>query len=180
MAHRPDIDELPDQSTDGLARGGGDPRAIWTRRGFLVVLGSLVVAGGVGLLGVQDAHRTVTDEPWELALDYPALARPGLDAEWTLTVRRTGGITRPVQLSASVGYFGLYEAEGFRPTPREETLAAGAWLLTFDPPPAGGALTVSYEGSIQTGYGTGARGAVSVIDDGVPRATVRFRTLLLP
>lgn len=160
--------------------GGGNSRlAVWGRRVFLLLILAIVVAGLLGFLGVRDGTAAGSGAGYDISLSYPTIARAGLDVPWQVTVTHPGGFDGPITLRVTGDYFDIFESQGIRPQPSQET-QDGSWhYLTFDKP-SGDTLVVSYDIYVKPASQVGRSGTVSVMRHGQPVASVDFRTRLLP
>jgi hypothetical protein len=172
--------ELPASTFTDFETSREGVRSLWLRRAFLVLLLLVVLAGLVGLAGVRSTTSTHTELGWTLTLEHASIARAGLDVPWEVRVRRQGGFDGPVTLAVTGEYLDIFETQAFHPEPAASRRDAQLLYLEFDPPPAGEELVVAYDAYIQPASQLGAEGSVSVIDGGVPRATVEFGTTLWP
>jgi hypothetical protein len=172
---------LPGSTLEGLETPAHDRTLLWVRRGVLMLVLLVVLAGATSSLGVRSGHAHATRSGWTLDLTYARVARSGLDVPWRVTVEHAGGFTGPVKLAVTGGYFDIFETQGFHPEPSAETRDGQTLYLTFDPPPSGDTFVVAYDAYIQPASQVGRRGQVSVIDPDQQRlVTVTFQTLLLP
>lgn len=153
--------------------------ASWGRRAFLLALLGFVAAGLLGLLGVSTTTSTADGDGYQLSLRHATRARAGPDVPWQVTVRHPGGFGASLTLAVTGDYFDIYETQGFTPDASAATRDGDTLYLTFDAPP-GNTFVVSYDAYIQPSSQQGRGGSISVMDDGVPAATVDFRTRLLP
>jgi len=153
--------------------------AVWTRRAFLLVVLLFVIAGLAGLLGVRAATTSAAADGYDLSLQYPRVARAGLDVPWQVTLTHQGGFHGPVVLEVTGDYFDIFESQGISPEPSQETEDGTWWRLTFDPPP-GDTLVVSLDVYVQPSSQRGRGGTLRVLDHGTPTASVDFTTSLLP
>lgn len=83
-------DRLPPTTLDGLESIRADIVGQWVRRAFLGLLSLVVIAGLCGFLGVRTSTAEGAEDGWHLSLDYPAVARAGLDVTWRATVTQDG------------------------------------------------------------------------------------------
>jgi hypothetical protein len=171
---------VPESTLEGLESQRQDVVGARWRRAFLVVLALVVAAGLAGLLGVRDATVQADDDGWSLRLHYAAIARSGLDVPFTVTVRHEGGLGKQVTLALTGDYLDIYETQGFHPEPSATSRDADTLYLTFDTPPEGDTLTVSYDAYIQPASQVGRAATLGVLDDGRRVAVVDFHTRLLP
>jgi hypothetical protein len=89
------------------------------------VLALLVLAGLCSLLGVHTTTATATANGWTLTLNYPRVARAGLDVQWQATVSHPGGFGNDITLAITGDYFNIYETQGFHPSrPRRPATTA--------------------------------------------------------
>ena len=171
---------VPESTLEGLESRRQDVLGARWRRVFLVVLAVVVAAGLAGLLGVRDATARADEGGWSLRLHYAATARAGLDVPFTVTVRHEGGLGKQVTLALTGDYLDIYETQGFHPEPSATTRDADTLYLTFDAPPDGDTLTVSYDAYVQPASQIGRGATLGVLDDGHQVAVVDFHTRLLP
>jgi hypothetical protein len=171
---------LPETSIEGLEKPSQGVLAAWSRRGVLAVVLGLVLAGGIGVLGVRTGQTSASGSGWSLELRYATTARAGLDVPWEVTVRHRGGFDGPVELAVTGAYLDIYETQGFHPEPSEGSRDGDTLYLTFEPPDSGDTLVIAYDAYIQPASQLGRSGSVSVVDHGQRLATVDFRTRLMP
>jgi hypothetical protein len=157
----------------------GERGAAWARRATLAVLACVVAFGLSGLLGVHSSTATATRLGYTMTLDYPAVARAGLDVPWKVSVQHPGGFGKELTLAVTGDYFDIFETQAFHPEPAEETRDGDTLYLRFTAPP-GDTFVVSYDAYIQPASQRGGGGTLSVLDGGVPVASVDFDTRLLP
>jgi hypothetical protein len=171
--------DAPHSTLTGITADAKDRIAAWGRRGFLVLVLLFVIAGLCGLLGVRTATGSADRGGYHLSLEYPRIARAGLDVPWQVTITHPGGFGGPVVLEATGSYFDIFESQGITPEPDKETQDGSWWRMTFDKPP-GDTLVVSLDVYVQPASQVGRSGTVRVLDHGTPAASVDFRTSLLP
>ena len=128
---------------------------------------------------MRDTTSAASEDGWSLRLHYAATARAGLDVPFTATVRHEGGLGKEVTLALTGDYLDLFETQGFHPEPSSTSRDADTIYLTFDAPPEGDVLTVSYDAYIQPAALTG-RDATLSRGAGRPVAVVDINTRLLP
>ncbi len=161
---------------------GPAKRARAARRSFLVVLAAVVVAGAAGLLGVRTVERTARGGGHELTVAYASVARGGLAAPWSLTVRRDGGFVDGETLRVRLGaaYFDLFDENGFSPD-AESSTSDGRYLVQEYEVPDGDTFELSYDARIGPSVQAGERGSAAVLDeDGNVIVEVSFRTWIMP
>jgi hypothetical protein len=168
----------PNSTLEGITTPG--PAGQWFGRVALLVLAVVVVAGGTGWLGVKTFTAEGSGDGYALRLDYPRIARAGLDIEWRATVTHEGGFPGDtVTLAITGDYFDIYETQGFFPDPSSTTRSADTLYLTFDAP-EGDTLVVDYDAYIQPSSQVGNDGVLAVMDDGSRVAQLSFSTWLAP
>ena len=171
---------MPGSTLDGLETTHQDVVGAWWRRAFMMVLVVVVVAGLAGVLGVRDATSQASEDGWSLRLQYAGTARAGLDVPFTATVRHDGGLGKQVTLALTGDYLDIYETQGFHPEPSAQTRDGRTLYLTFDTPPSGDTMTVTYDAYIQPAAQRGAEATLAVWDGGREVAPVHVDTRLLP
>jgi hypothetical protein len=171
--------DVPASTLDGIETRAEGRWAIWSRRGFLVLLLVFVLAGLGGFLGVRTATETAEAGGYGLSLHHATTARAGLDVPWVVTVTHEGGFGKDLTLAVTGDYFDIYETQGFTPEPSDATRDGTTLYLTFAAPP-GDTFVVSYDAYIQPSSQVGQDGTLSVLENGTPVASVDFDTMLLP
>ncbi len=157
-------------------------RAMLGRRVVLVGLGTVVVAGATGLLGLRTASRTVRGEGFTVTLRYPRLARSGLDVTWQVRVESDEpfAVGTSVELAVTATYFELFETQGFHPEPASES-RDGRWrYLEFTPRTGSAELVVDFDTYVQPAAQLGRDAALRVLVDAEQVAELSFTTTLLP
>jgi len=171
---------LPATTLEGLEDPGQDVRGLWVRRAFIAVLVLVLAAGLLGLLGARTSTTSADAGGWTLELEYPSVARAGLDVPFTATVTRAGGFDEQLTLALTGTYLDLFETQGFHPEPDSTSRDGELLYLTFEAPPDGDTFVVTYDAYIQPAAQSGAGGVLSVMHEGAPVATVDFRTRIWP
>jgi hypothetical protein len=174
------VPTMPATTLEGLETRRQDVVGAWWRRVFMTVLAVVVGAGLAGLLGVRSSTAEASENGWSLTLQYAATARAGLDVPFVVTVRHEGGLGKQVTLAITGEYFDIFETQGFHPEPSDETRDAETLYLTFNAPPDGDTLVVSYDAYIQPAAQRGRAATVGVVDEGRQVAVVHINTRLLP
>ncbi|HUR75813.1 MAG TPA: hypothetical protein VMZ00_16140 [Sporichthya sp.] len=170
----------PDSTLADVRRGGSGRAARASRRFFLSLLTVIVALGATTLLGVHTSSVTAQAEGYSLRVDYPRIARAGLDISWRVTVRHPGGFgTEPIRLSVSARYFDIFEHQAFYPDPSKSTGDGSMLDLEFDPPD-GDVFSMDFDAYIQPSSQLGRRGEVILMDGDRERLRVDYRTWLIP
>lgn len=171
--------EIPNSTLDGIASEARARLAAWGRRGFVLVLLLIVIAGLCGFLGMQKRTASASGGGYHLELTYPHIARSGLDVPWQLTITHPGGFDGPVVVEATASYFDIFESQGISPEPSKETRDGQWWQMTFDKP-QGDTLVVAFDIYVQPASQIGRSGTARVLDHGSPAASIDFTTRLVP
>lgn len=149
------------------------------RRMGLGLLGVVLLAGALNLLGVRESTVSASGGGVELTVTYAAVSRPGLATPWTLRVHRDGGFQGPVTVATTADYFDLFDENGLDPDPDTATATPDRLVWEFAPP-EGEDLVVDFDARLEPAFHTGRDAETSVIVDGEPVATVRYRTVVMP
>ena len=149
------------------------------RRIALAVLLVIVVSALTSWLGVHSQTVTTTNDGYRLSLDYPRVARAGLDIPWILTLSHDGGFQGPVTVALTADYYDIFEFQGMHPEPSAQRSDGNLVYLTFDPP-RGDVLRVSLDTYVQPASQIGRDATVQAIVQGRTVAQVHYSTLLVP
>jgi hypothetical protein len=149
------------------------------RRIFLTLLFALLALGLSGMLGVKSRTTTAQGGGYELKLTYGQVSRPGLATPWSLEIRHPGGFDGPVTVASSNAYLDMFDENGFDPQPSKVTQTPDEIIWEFEPPP-GDTLGVSFDARVNPGVQWGRSGTTSVLVDGQPAVTARYKTWVLP
>jgi hypothetical protein len=175
----PRVEQIDSTLVD-VREGGGHG---WKRalRGSAIGLLVLVVAAGAtGWLGVRSATVTDTGDGYALSVEYPLVARAGLDTPWSATVESETGFDGQVTVAVTTEWFSVFENQGLSPAPATEMSDATMTYFVLEPPPAGDTLTLTYDAYVQPAAQTGSAAEVWLIVDGRRVAAVDYRTWVLP
>lgn len=174
----PDV-QVPYSTLDGVTTQARTRRAAWGRRGFLIVVLLVVLAGLCGYLGMKTRTTTASGGGYRLSLTYAGIARAGLDVPWSLTITHPGGFDGPVVVETTSSYSDIFESQGISPEPTQET-TDGDWDRMTFAQPKGDTLTIDLDVYIQPASQQGRSGTARVLDHGAPAASVDFHTRLVP
>jgi hypothetical protein len=158
--------------------GGNRPGRL-ARRVAMAALTLFVAAGLVGVFGVRTSTVSGSSGGYELTVDYPRVARAGLDTLWRVTVRHEGGFDGPITLATSADWFDIFETQGFYPGPSDETADAGRVIQTFTEP-AGDTFVLTFDAYVQPASQQGRTARTAVVVDGRDVVSVSWRTWLAP
>jgi hypothetical protein len=169
---------VPDSTVEDVLAGPPRGRR-WAGRVFLTLLLVVVLAGGTGLLGVRTGSASAERGGYRLTVQYPFIARAGLDTTWRVTVRRDTTLPAKITLAISGGYFNIFETQGFHPDPDTETRDASMLYLTFIAPRAD-TFVLDYDAYIQPSSQVGHAATLAVIVGGRQVVSTHFATHLAP
>jgi hypothetical protein len=176
------MDPVEDDQLDtlqGVPSQERSKRGTWARRAFIAALSFVVLAGAVGLLGGHTSTASASGDGYRMTLQYPRIERAGVDTLWELKVVRAGGFPGGLTVAVTGDYFDLFETQGFYPTPSSTTRDAGNVYMTFKKPP-GDTFVMMFDAYIQPYSVFGKKATVSVMDNGVPAASIDYHTWLVP
>lgn len=151
---------------------------------FTVIVSAVVVFGVLEALigtpgyGIDSGTAHASAEGTSLAVRYAHATRGQLASPFEVTVRRDGGFDGRVTLAISRTYLDLFLTNGVSPSAESETSTADAVLMTFDPPPAGDTMGITWDVVAKpSSFFTSRDGFVSVVDaTGAPVVTATFTT----
>jgi hypothetical protein len=161
------------------ARAGNRPVTVWARRAMLGLMALAVVAALFSVFGVHASQTSTQSQGYRIDVVYPRVARPGLDVPWQVTVTRPGGFGKQLTLAVDGAYLNLFESQGFRPQPSDETREGDVYYLTFSAPP-GDTFRVYFDAYIQPASQVGRTGWVAVVHNGLYVGRTEFSTWLWP
>lgn len=177
VAGRSDVDVVPTAPEENDFRSMRRARAV--RRAFMSAVAVFLLLGLSGTLGVRSRTTAVQGGGYELTVTYGQVSRPGLPTPWRFEVRRPGGFDGPITVSTSSEYLDLFDENGFDPEAAKVTATPDAVIWEFEPPP-GDTLAVSLDARIEPAAQWGRSAETSVLVDGVPVVTARYKTWILP
>lgn len=149
------------------------------RRIGLALIAGVLVLGTANLLGVRESSVSASGGGFELTVAYASVARPGLATLWVVRVHRDGGFQAPVTLATTSAYLDLFDQNALTPTPDRATASADLTIWEFAPP-RGDELTVRLDARIEPAFHLGRSAETSVLVEGEPVASVRYRTVVMP
>ncbi|HEV3364553.1 MAG TPA: hypothetical protein VG795_10530 [Acidimicrobiia bacterium] len=177
LARQPDVDVVPTapEEPDFLR----SRRARTLRRLFMTLLVAFLAVGAAGWLGVRSTTTTAEGGGYELTVTYGLVTRPGLATPWSLEIHHPGGFDGPITVSTNTKYLDLFDENGFDPQPSKTTATPDIVIWEFEPPD-GDTLGVSLDARLEPGAQWGRKGETSVLVDGRPVVTAKYRTWVLP
>lgn len=145
----------------------------------MVALFVFLATGLAGRLGVLSRTATARSGGYELTVTYGHVSRGGLATPWSFEVHRPGGFDGPITVRTSSSYLDLFDENGFDPQPSSSTATPDAVIWEFEPPD-GDTLGVSLDARLEPAVQWGRMGETSVLVDGKPVVTARYKTWVLP
>lgn len=149
------------------------------RRLFMTLLVAFLAVGLTGAFGVKTRSTTVEGGGYELTVTYGQVSRPGLATPWSVEIRHPGGFDGPVTVSTTNKYLDIFDENGFDPQPSKSTATADGVIWEFEPPD-GDTLGISLDARIEPGAQWGRTGETSVLVDGRPVVTAKYKTWVMP
>jgi hypothetical protein len=177
LARRPDVDVVPTAPEEPNLLPSRRARTI--RRLFMTVLAGFLVLGLTGYLGVRTRSTTAEGGGYKLTVTYGQVSRPGLATPWSVEIQRPGGFDGPVTVSSTNSYLDMFDENGFDPQPSKSTGTPDVVIWEFEPPD-GDTLGISLDARIEPGAQWGRTGETSVLVDGKPVVTAKYRTWVMP
>ncbi|HKY75630.1 MAG TPA: hypothetical protein VJS45_05805 [Acidimicrobiia bacterium] len=177
IAERPAVDDVstaPEESDLLRSR-----RARTARRAFMLLLFAFLALGLSGQLGVQSRSTTVEGGGYTLTVTYGQVSRPGLATPWSFEVHRPGGFEGPIAVSTKTSYLDMFDENGLDPDPSKATATPEVVIWEFEPPD-GDTLSVSFDARIEPAAQWGRSGETSVLEDGKPVVTAKYKTWVMP
>ena len=148
---------------------------------FFLLICALLVSALAGVLGTRTGEATARGGGYELSVRHPEVIRPGLAGNVSIELRRPGGFSGFVMLAVTSSYLDIFDENGLDPDPVAAATDGDRLIWTFDPPPGGDTMTVSFDARIEPGVQfEQAKGSVQVLEENRPVVTARFTTVVLP
>jgi hypothetical protein len=179
VSEGPALRQAEQPSTLADLEGESPTAALWGRRAALTLVALLVVAALVGVLGVHTSTAQAERGGWTVSVDYPAVARAGLDVRWRVHVQHPGGFGKTLTLAVSSKWWEIFETQGFFPQPDGMQRDGATTYLDFDDPP-GDTFVLDYDAYIQPSAQVGRTAHVGVVVDGAEAVGVTWKTRLVP
>ena len=155
-------------------------RARRLRRAGLLVLGAVVLAGLLNLLGVRTGIVSAEGAGYRLSVEYAEVTRPGLATTWIVEVRREGGFDDAVTLATDATYFDRFDFNQLYPEPASIASRGEVVLFVFEEI-EGELLRVAFDGrATPTFVFDLARGSTGLEVDGREVVRVDYTTVVMP
>ncbi|MCD6641013.1 MAG: hypothetical protein LT071_14010 [Nocardioides sp.] len=153
----------------------------WMRRAGITLLGLIVVAAALDLLGPRTGEVEESAGPWTLAVSYPSVTRAGQPVPLHLSITSDTGFGDTVQLSLCDEFFNDLDFQNWYPNPAAETNQPPRIVYEFDPPPSGDTLEISLDARTAPGqFGELDDCEVAVLVDDEPVVSTSFTAWRLP
>ncbi|WP_191280802.1 hypothetical protein [Nocardioides flavus (ex Wang et al. 2016)] len=153
----------------------------------------IVGAAGFDLLGPRTATTSANGGGYDLAVEFPQIARAGEPAPLNLTITSEDVYDQTVQVRFCGSYFKHLDFQSWYPNPSAETsdsafeVSSGAapdgdWVVyEFDAPPTGNTLRIALDARVAPGQLAGRDSCeVSVLEDDQPVVTATWTTWRMP
>ena len=145
----------------------------------MVALFAFLALGLSGQLGVKSRSTTAEGGGYTLTVTYGQVSRAGLATPWSFEIHRPGGFEGPITVSTKSSYLAMFDENGLDPEPSESTATPEAVIWQFEPPD-GDTLAVSFDARIEPAAQWGRPGETSVLEDGKPVVTAKYKTWVMP
>ena len=144
------------------------------------LIGALVLAGLVGLLGVRSATVSGSGGGYTMSVRHAQVTRAGVAVPFHVRVTRSGGFDRPLTLSISEDMLERFDFQNWYPNPSKETTSGGMVLYEFEAPPGN-----VFELDLDARTAPDQNGSTSVyrtmlVIDGQPMIDLSFRLSVAP
>lgn len=151
------------------------------RRTSVTLIVTTVTLAAVGLLGVNSARATNTDNGYSLAVQYARITRPGLATPFSIEVTTLGGeLPSDVTVRVSSEYLAMFDANGIEPTPAS-SFNDGNWTdWRFEVPAGQAVLRVDFDGRLEPSVQWARSGTVAVIVDDHEVVATSLNTWVAP
>jgi hypothetical protein len=146
----------------------------------LLVLGAVVLAGLLNLLGVRTGIVSEEGAGYRLSVEYAEVTRPGLATTWIVEVRREGGFDDAVTLATDATYFDRFDFNQLYPEPASIAPRGEVVLFVFEEI-EGELLRIAFDGrATPTFVFDLARGSTGLEVDGREVVRVDYTTVVMP
>ncbi len=146
------------------------------------VVGILVLAGLLGLLGVRSATAEASANGYTVEVTHAAMTRPGLATPFEVGITRDDGASLPPMVTTRIesSYLAMFDENGLDPEP-VSSFQSGQWTLwTFEVPDGAQILNVTLDARLEPAVQWGGDSTVTVEVDGEEMVTVGFKTWVMP
>lgn len=153
----------------------------WLRLVSLALIGGLVLAASIGLLGVRTGRATSAGGGYTMTVWYTEMTRPGLATPFSVEVRSDAGVLPDsVTLKVSSSYLALFDDNGMEPLPAASYNTPEWTWWTFDIPPDSDILRVDLDGRLEPAVQVGETATAALEIDGTQVVSVAFTTRVAP
>jgi hypothetical protein len=155
-------------------------RARLGRRIGITILVVFVGMGAVGLLGVRSDSVSASGDGITLEVQYPKVARPGLESPWAFRVSQEGGFgDSPVTIATSLAWLSMFDENGRNPTPSAEYVDGDMVVWEFDPPP-GETFTFEFDARLGPSVQQGMTAVTELREGNVAVLSVTYTMRVMP
>ncbi|HEX6222368.1 MAG TPA: hypothetical protein VF115_14855 [Acidimicrobiia bacterium] len=151
----------------------------------LVTIGAvwvLVLAAGVGLLGVRTAETSASGQGYEMTVTYAAVTRPGLATPFSIEIRTSDGSALPPELTVRISsdYLAIFDDNGMEPLPAESFNTEEWTWWTFTVPDGQESLIVDLDARLEPAVQWGRSGEAVLELDGEDAVSAEFTSKVAP
>ncbi len=145
-------------------------------------LGVVLVAGGLGLLGVRSASAVASLNGYTLEVTHAAMTRPGLASPFEVRIATGDGSQLPptVTIRIESAYLAMFDENGLHPDPVSSFRNQRWTWWTFEVPDGAQEISVSLDARLEPGVQSGRSSMVALEIAGEEMVTVHFETGVMP
>jgi hypothetical protein len=169
-------------STEVSDRSGTHRSERAIRVGSLAFLGMVLVAGGLGLLGVRSASAVATLNGYTLEVTHAITTRPGLATPFELRVATDDGapLPREVTIRVESAYLAMFDENRFHPEP-VSSFRTDRWTWwTFEVPDGAQEMSVGLDARLEPSVQSGRSSTAALEIAGEEKVAVHFVTGVMP
>lgn len=163
-----------DSGTNGWERG--------LRLTSTGLIGALVLAGLVGVLGVRTGTATAAGNGLSMSVTHAAVTRPGLATPLGVRVMTDDGSSLPASITTRIesSYLAMFDENGLAPEP-SSSFQSDEWTWwTFDIPDGARTFEVSFDARLEPAVQWGEEATAAIEVGGEEVLAVDFTTWVLP
>ena len=146
------------------------------------LLGVLLLAGGMGLLGVRSTSADASLNGYILEVTHAATTRPGLASPFEVRVATEDGSHLPATLTIRLesSYLAMFDENGLHPDP-VSSFRTDRWTWwTFEIPDGAGEISVNFDAKLEPSVQSGRSSTVALEIAGAEMVAVHFETGVMP
>lgn len=141
----------------------------------------VVVAAGVGLLGVWTGTASATESGYTVEVEHARVSRGGLPTPFAIRVLSDAGdLPEAITIRVDNAYMAIFDENGLDPTPVSTFADDRHIWWTFEVPPGRQHLTVEFDGRIEPSAQWGKSATVALVDGDEVIVSVDYTTVVVP